>query len=419
LEGLSIHIPRRGAGLTKSGEEEGHEIDTGTPGQDRTQFKFLIEKIIADGTNLTIDPKQEGKDPLIFDIQKLTLRNVGPGQPMAFKASLTNAKPPGLIDSSGSFGPWQRDDPRVTAVNGKYTFKNANLAVFSGISGILSSAGEYHGVLQQIVVDGTTDTPKFALKRGGDSVHLRTKFHSIVNGTDGDTILDPVDATFGKSEFVCRGGVVKQKGDQAKTVSFNALTTHARMEDILRLVVGGKPVLTGGADFRSKIFIPPGHQDVLDKLRLDGQFKIAHAEFTSPEIERRLLALSDRARGISKKEEQQGQGPETVASDFDGRFRLVDGVTDFSVLQFSVPGAAIQLKGTYDLRKQTIDMNGKFRMEATLADTQSGIKHWLLKPFDKFFEKDGAGFEVPITVSGSREHPEISAEAFHHQFTIH
>jgi hypothetical protein len=418
LEGLAIHIPRRGQALTQTGEEEGHEIDTATPGQDRAHFKFTIEKIIADGAELSIDPKIEGKNPLIFDLQKLTLRNVGPGQPMKFDTKLTNARPPGLIDSSGMFGPWQRDDPRATAVSGKYTFSKANLGVFKGIGGTLSSSGQYHGVLQQITVDGTTDTPNFRLKSGGDSVHLRTKFHSIVNGTDGDTILDPVDASFGRSEFVCRGGVVKESGDKDKTVSLDAVTTHARMEDILRLVVGGKPTLTGGVDFRSKILIPPGHEEVLDKLRLNGEFKIAHAEFTSPDIEHRLLTLSDRARGINKKEEQE-QTRETVASDFDGRFRLDNGVTSFSLLQFSVPGAAIQLQGTYNLRTQGIDMNGKFRMQATLADTQSGIKHWLLKPFDKFFEKDGAGFEVPITVQGSRAHPEITAEAFHHRFTIH
>lgn len=418
LEGLEIHIPRRGPALAKAGEEEGHEIDNGTPGQDRTQFKFTIEKIIADGAILNIDPKVEGKNPLVFELQKLALRNVGPGSPMAFQTKVTNAKPPGVIDSSGTFGPWQRDDPRATAVSGNYTFRNANLGAFHGISGTLSSDGHYYGVLQQILVDGKTDTPNFTLKRGGDSVHLRTKFHSVVNGTDGDTILDPVQATFGRSEFICRGGIVKEGSDKHKTVSLDTVTTQARMEDILRLVVGGKPVLTGAVDFRTKILIPPGHEDVLDKLHLDGHFKLLKAEFTSPDTERRLLTLSDRARGISKKEEQE-QPTQTIASDFDGRFRLDDGVTSFSLLQFSVPGAAIQLRGTYNLRTQAIDMNGKFRMQATLAETQSGFKRLLLTPFDKFFEKDGAGFEVPIAVTGSREHPEISADLFHHRFTIH
>lgn len=420
LEGLRIRIPRRGgASLVKTGEEQGHEVDSSTPGQDRTQFKFLIEKIIADGAVLEIEPKIEGKNPLRFEIEKLTLRNVSPGQPMSFNAELMNAKPPGLIASQGSFGPWQRDDPRATAVSGAYNFQNANLGVFKGISGTLSSTGQYHGVLQQINVDGTTDTPNFALKRGGEPVHLKTNFHSVVNGTDGDTILDPVDAHFLASEFVCRGGVLHRGAEHGKTVDLYAVSPHARMEDILRLVMGGgKPILTGNVDFRSKIIIPPGHEDVLDKLHLDGRFKLAQAEFTDPKVEQRLLTLSDRARGISKKEEQD-EPAETVASDFDGIFQLNNGVTSFSRLQFSVPGAAIQLQGSYNLRTQAIDFNGRFRMQATLSQTQSGVKHWLLMPFDKMFEKDGAGFEIPITVSGTRSEPEIGADIFHHRFTIH
>jgi AsmA-like C-terminal region len=417
LEGLTIRIPRRGPSLTQAREEQGHEVDNSAPGQDRTQLKFLIEKIIADGTLLEIQPKIEGKDPLIFDIQKLTLRNIGPGQPMAFDAELTNAKPSGLIASQGRFGPWQRDDPRSTAVSGSYNFQNADLSAFKGISGILSSTGQYHGVLQEINVDGTTDTPNFALKRG-QPVHLRTNFHSVVNGTDGDTILDPVDARFLASEFICRGGVLHQGAGHGKTVDLYAVAPHARVEDILRLIMDGRPILTGAVDFKSKILIPPGHVEVLDKLRLDGRFQLAQAEFTDPKVERRLLTLSNRARGISKKEEQD-EPPQTIASDFDGIFQLNSGVASFSQLQFMVPGAAIQLKGSYNMRTQAIDMRGKFRMEATLSQTQSGVKHWLLKPFDKFYKKNGAGFEMPITVSGTRTQPEIGAEVFHHRFTIH
>jgi hypothetical protein len=64
-------------------------------------------------------------------------------------------------------------------------------------------------------------------------------------------------------------------------------------------------------------------------------------------------------------------------------------------------------------------MKGVFLMKAKLAETQSGIKHLLLKPLDPLFSKDGAGFEVPVKIGGTREHPEISAAIFHKQFTIH
>ncbi len=419
LEGLEIHVPPRGRSSLIQTKQENHDIETAQPGQDTTRFRFDIQTIIADGTVLEIEPKVEGKQPLRFDIAKLTLHSVGPGQALAFQAKLTNAKPPGLIDTTGSFGPWQKDDPRATVMAGKYSFLNADLAVFKGISGILSSTGSYKGVLQHIDVNGETDTPNFALKRAGDRVHLTTQFHSVVNGTDGDTILEPVDAHFLRSEFICRGGVVHEPGAEGKTVSLDAVARHARIEDILHLVVGRKPVLVGDVKFRTKILIPPGHEDVLDKLRLDGQFTLASAEFTSPAVEQRLGSLSDRARGITKKEQTEEQPAGTVASDLEGRFILDRGVTRFQTLKFSVPGAAIRLSGDYNLRSEQLNMSGTFRMQATLSETQSGIKHWVLKPFDRFFEKNGAGFEIPITISGTKDRPEIGADVFHKHITIH
>lgn len=419
LEGLEIYIPPRGRSSLIRGNEQNHPVESSDAGNDSTRLRFLIQTIVADGALLEIEPKIEGKQPLQFHIEKLTLHSVGPGHGMAFKAKLTNAKPPGLIETNGSFGPWQKDEPRTTAVSGNYNFKNANLGVFKGITGVLSSTGTYGGVLQHIEVDGATDTPKFALKRGGAAVHLVTKFHSVVNGTDGDTILDPVDARFLRSEFICRGGVVHSPGPNGKTVTLDAVAKDARIEDILRLIAGrGKPFLTGAVNFKSKILIPPGHEDVLDKLKLDGEFVVSSAEFTSVKVEQRLRALSDRARGISA-ERQENEPPATVASDFHGRFTLDRGKVSLSTLSFSVPGAAIKLNGTYNLRSEQMDMKGLFRMQATLSETQSGIKHWVLKPFDKFFEKDGAGFEVPITVAGTKDHPEIEADVFHKHVTIH
>lgn len=419
LDGLEIHIPPRGRAAEKDIQEDNAQVASAEPGQDTTRLTFLIETIIADDALLEIEPKIQGKRALRFDIEKLRLQSVGPGRPMSFTAKLTNAKPPGSIDSSGTFGPWQRDDPRATAVSGSYNFQNANLSVFKGISGTLASTGSYSGILQHIEVKGATDTPNFALKRGGQPVHLMTTFHSIVNGTDGDTILDPVDARFSNTEFVCQGGVVHVDSTPGKTVSLDAVTEHARMEDILHLVMGdSRPLLKGAVDFKTKIVIPPGNAEVLQKLQLDGRFRLSSAVFTSPDVQRRLLTLSDRARGITKNQEGQ-QAAQNVASNFDGVFKLDNGVVSFSRLIFGVPGAEIHLAGSYDLRAESMDMNGTFRMQATLAETQSGIKHWLLKPFDPLFEKNGAGFLVPIEVKGTREHPEIGTTIFHHHVTIH
>ena len=412
LEGLEIHMPPRGS----TGPKPSSKSNRGA-----TQLRFSIQTIVANGTFLEIEPKVKGKTPLQFDIQELTVHSVGPGQALKFVAKLVNAKPPGLIDSTGYFGPWERDDPRSTPVSGDYTFQNANLGVFKGISGTLSSVGEYHGQLQHIEVNGKTDVPDFSLQPKGDPVRLTTQFHSIVDGTNGDTVLDPVDATFLQSEFICRGGVVHLDGPPGKTVSLFAVPKHARIEDILKLVIGGKtPVMTGAVDFRTKIEIPPGKERVIDKLKLDGTFMLRQAFFSSPKVQQRLNALSERARGISKHEADNDSVPTaTAASDFRVRFKLNRGVATFSQISFHVPAARVDLAGTYNLGSEKVDMNGKFAMQATLSDTQSGVKHWLLKPFDAMFKKNGSGFEVPLEIKGTKDQPEVGTTIFHKKMQIH
>ncbi|MGH9609188.1 MAG: AsmA-like C-terminal region-containing protein [Bryobacteraceae bacterium] len=420
LQGLQIHIPPRGASAFKETFSNGEEVESGEPGHDTTHLQFVVDTIQANSTKLIVAPKTPGKSPLEFDIKNLTLHSVGPGKAMKFVAKLTNVKPPGLIDSTGHFGPWQKDDPRSTPVSGKYTFNNANLGVFHGIGGTLSSKGSYTGVLQHIETQGTTDVPNFSLT-GGDPVDLRTTFHAIVNGTNGDTLLEPVVATFLHSKFVCRGGVTGEPGQKGKTVSLDAKTQGARMEDVLALVVGGKPFLKGAVKFQSKIVIPPGPADVIDKLRLNGQFQVNSATFSDPNVKKKIITLSDRARGISEGEQKEKKKHGTqrlIGSHFRGRFKLAGGRMSFSRLSFLIPGAGIRLHGFYNLKSGRIDMHGAFRMQATLSETQSGVKSWLLKPFNKLFEEGKAGFQAPIEVTGTKEHPVFGIDIFHHEITI-
>jgi hypothetical protein len=416
LEGLEIHIPPRGRRMILHGSA-GEPGETATanpePGQDRTKLKFNIQRIVADGTRLIIDPAVDGKLPLEFDIHRLTLQSVGPNSPMKFVAELTNAKPPGTIHSTGHFGPWQRDEPRSTPVDGDYRFTNANLGVFNGIAGTLASTGRYSGVLQHIIVDGVTDTPNFAVKHTGTPVDLKTKFHAIVDGTNGDTFLDPVDASFRSTELICKGGVYGKQGQQGKTVMLDVTTARGRVEDLLHLTISEeRPMLTGAVDFRANMVIPPGTIDILDKLQLQGNFGITAARFNNSTVQRRIQDLSERARGISKKEAEEAP-QETVASNFRGRFDLRNGLARFSKLSFEVPGALVTLDGTYNLESTAIDMRGLFRMKATLSQTQSGWKRLVLIPFDRLFEKHGAGFQLPFRIEGDKEHPDFHPEFFH------
>ena len=206
---------------------------------------LVVDDVTADGTFLRILPKTEGKEPLDFQITKLTMHSVGPGLPMEFIASLTNPKPPGLIESTGHFGPWQSENPGDSAVDGHYTFTHADLAVFTGISGILSSTGNYRGQLNKIAVSGSTDIPDFRVSSSDHTVRLRTTFEATVDGTNGDTYLHPVDAKFLQTEFLCNGKVEHRPGTQGKFIELDVKTVKGRIDDLLKLAVKGQPAMVG------------------------------------------------------------------------------------------------------------------------------------------------------------------------------
>jgi hypothetical protein len=328
------------------------------------------------------------------------MHSVGRDLPMSFTATLQNAKPPGEIQSTGSFGPWQEKDPGLTPVSGDYTFEHANLGVFKGISGMLSSRGKYKGTLDHIEVDGDTDTPDFTVRVSGHPVDLKTTFHAIVDGTDGDTLLQPVDAHLGRSTIHCEGGVVHNEGEHGKTVSLDITVNDARIEDLLRLAVkSGKPAMTGAIHFRAKFDLPPGDQDIADRLYLKGTFGVGGAHFTSSTMKDKVANLSHRAQG----DPEETGGP--VASNFKGSFILKNGIVTFSQLSFSVPGAGIALSGNYNLDNEQLDFTGTARMQAEPSEMTTGWKSLLLKAVDPFFKKKGAGAVIPIKISGTREQP--------------
>jgi hypothetical protein len=396
LTGLHIAVPPR-------------QSESAVPKSVSSQRKirrFVIAKLDADGTLLEILSGKPEKDPLTFKIHRLTLWGAGPQDPMAFRASLTNALPVGEIESDGQFGPWNNNQPSLTALSGNYTFRQANLSVFRGISGMLSSQGRYRGVLEAIQIRGTTDTPDFKLDVSGNPVHLKTEFQAAVDGTDGDTRLEPVNAQWGTISLTAYGTIEHKAGSEGKTIALDVTVPDGRLEDILRLgVKSSRAIMTGAIAFHTKLVLPPGDQDVVEKLRLNGQFRTLAAHFTKPEIQHKVNELSNRGRG-DPEEADQGR----VSSNFRGTFTLAEGVMTFKNLAFAVPGAEIDLNGTYGLRSEELDFHGTASLQAKLSQTTTGFKSFLLKAVDPFFKGKNAGAVLPIKISGTRDSPSFGLD---------
>ena len=180
------------------------------------KMSIAVTQFLCTDTRLVINTIKPGKAPLSSDIADLQLQDIGPSKPLQFQATLLNPKPVGHIRSTGLFGPLNETSPRESAVVGTYSFTNADLGTLKGIAGILSSTGQYGGTLGRIEANGQTDTPDFRLNISGHPVPLHTEFHAIVDGTDGDTYLEPVKAHFLHSSFTAerQGGT---SGKRART----------------------------------------------------------------------------------------------------------------------------------------------------------------------------------------------------------
>jgi hypothetical protein len=296
-------------------------------------------------------------------------------------------------------------------VTGKYTFDHADLGTIKGIGGILSSVGEFTGQLNRIVVDGTTETPDFSLDTANRPVPLHTKFHAIVDGTSGDTYLQPVDATLDQSNFSCTGAVVNVKG-KGHFIDLDANVPNGRIQDFLELAVKTRPVLmTGRLNMKAKLHIHPGSQRVIERMGLQGGFRLRSIHFTNPEWQDKVDMLSLRAQGQPKLAKP---GADDVSSLMTGQFVLGNARLNLSKLSYSLPGADVNLAGVYSLDGSELDFDGKVRTKAALSNmVATWWKSWLLKPVDPFFRKNGAGAEIPIKISGTRGAPKFGLDLKH------
>lgn len=395
LEGLEMHIPA-------------HRGDSSAPHSSTPiKLSFVINEIVTSNAEIDILRAKVDKPTLVFAIHKLKVKSFQPNHPAAFHATLQNPRPIGEIEVDGELGPWDATEPSLTPLKGKYEYTHADLGTFRGISGFLSSTGKFEGVLDYIYVQGKTEIPDFTVAAGGHSMALNTEFDAIVDGTNGNTYLNSVNAHFLHTSLLISGEIAKYPGQADRKISLKVISQSARVEDLLKIAVKSpNPLLTGDATLNTKVDLRlHSGENIFDRLALAGRFGISAAKFSSSETQDKINSLSQKALG------KPGTTAENdAASDFNGSFTLKDGVMDFSNLQFAVAGAAVKLNGSYDLRGESVDFHGTLRMDAKISQTTTGAKSLLLKFVDPFFAKDGAGALLPIKIQGSRANPSFGLE---------
>ena len=400
VDGLEINFPPRDP---VTGKRPLPDPSAGG-GDDATGV--VVERLTATNARMSIIPREDWKNPKVWDITRLEMTNLRSGQPATFTASLTNPIPEGTIESTGAFGPWQPDEPGDTPLDGDYTFA-ADLGTIEGLEGDLSAVGKMKGTIDRISTTGQTRTEKFRLAElNGDALPLTTAYEAVVDGTKGDVELLRVDVHLGRSEFIARGLVEGTKGIKGKRTVLNVKSSNANLGELLRFASkGAEPPAYGRLHLDAAFDLPQGKQPILSRLQLEGSVRAERVTFTNDLVQDKIDTLSRKAQG-----RPADASIDEVASSVATKFELRDGVFTYEGLSFNVQGADVRLAGTHSLRSKSLKLAGEVLLQATVSQTMTGFKSWLLKPFDRLFRKNGAGTRLVIRVEGTQDQPKVGLE---------
>jgi hypothetical protein len=380
------------------------------------KISFVVDKIVCVDSRIALESSTPGKLPLNFNIASLTLTDVGTKKPMLFDAALSNPKPVGDVHATGHFGPWQADNPRDTLLDGDYAFTNADLSSIKGLGGILSSTGHFDGKMGAIAVAGHTDTPDFHIDLSAHPMPMQTDFRVQVNGLTGDLVLQQIDVNLAHSMLHCSGSLTRVGTPKTGVTGHDTELTmtigpadHGRIEDMLLFALKtNPPILRGSLVTRQRVSLPPGNASVSKRVHIVGSFTVGDAVFASPSFQRKVDEISMRAQGKPKL--ANARDASLATSTLTGEFVQANNQVDVSNLRYAMPGANAQLKGRYSLDGQKFDFKGTIRMDATVSQLTTGWKSKLLRPFDGLLRRNGAGVELPITISGTRSDPKFNLD---------
>jgi hypothetical protein len=360
---------------------------------------LAISKITADGVMLEFLPEDRGKKSYLLKIDRLGITDVGSGTSMSYRATLTNTKPPGVIQSEGKFGPWNPNDVGATPISGSFTYDNIDLSIFKSISGTGHARGQFAGPLARVRTHGNIDVSAFHVDGSDHSVQLATTFDATVNGTNGDVSLTPVVARFRGTRIEVRGSVAGHEGGKGKTADFDVAVPKGRVDDLLYLFNKGEPGMSGDVTLNGKFLWPPGPREFLEEIRLGLAFGMDGSQFTNPNTQDSIDHLSESAGGESKK--VQNEDPRTVLSQLRGNIQVRNGISAISNASFDVPGAHATVRGTYNLLNQRVNLQGTLDTKGNLSDATTGFKALVVKAITPLFKKTKSVRIVPFQVTGA------------------
>jgi hypothetical protein len=346
-----------------------------------------------------------------FPIMELEIRNFQKGRANAYAVHMQNARPWGVIQSNGTFGPLNAQDLGLTPVAGNFTFSSVKLGDAGDIRGTLNSSGQFRGRLAAMEASARSETPDFAVGRGLPTA-VSGQVQCTVNGLTGEVVLEQVAAQSGKTTVVARGGVV----GAPKVANIDISVKNGRTQDVLRPFVHDSVPISGPVWLRAHAYVGPagGGAGFLQRLYVQGAFDVPAERATNETTEKSLSDFSQRAQKqkAGSADDNSAQNTDALSS-LQGPAQIRNGIASSPKLTFHITGAQATLKGTFNLHNQSADLTGNLAMQAEISHAVTGFKSFLLKPLDPFMKKRKAGAVIPIAITGGPGHYKISQDFSH------
>ena len=406
ITGLRVTVPAIGS-------KENHED---FPPGSATDFEgpdTMIERFVVHKSLLEI-LRKDGK-PLSFPIKQLEIRNLHKGEALTYAVDMQNAVPTGHILAHGSMGPAGKDF-LATPINGNFAYTNVNLHDVGDIHGTLDTRGVFKGTLRSMDVETSAESKNFAVDDGRPTP-LSATMQSNLSGDNGDMDIHSIDVKIGATNIHTVGSI---KGNP-KASNLDISVDNGRAQDIMAPFVTKEVPITGPVWIKSHAYLGPPGDGFKERLRVTGTFDVPKEKLTDEKTEKSLSAFSERARGDHKPNtgvDSDGKPPDTtkdVLSSIRGPVKIENWVASSPRLTFEIAGAQATLAGTFRFHGEVAHLTGNLKMDTDISHTATGFKSFLLKPLAPFFRKKNAGAVVPIAVTGTPGHYNVTQNITHNK----
>jgi hypothetical protein len=347
-----------------------------------------------------------------FPISELDIRDFQKGRTNTYAVSMQNAKPWGLIQSTGSFGPLNGPNLSKTPVTGMFSFSFVKLSDVGEMRGTLRSWGQFRGPLGAIEATARSDTPDFAVGHGMPTP-VHGEIQCAVNGLTGEVVLHQVRIQIAETTILASGGIV----GSPKLTNIDVSVTNGRTQDVLRPFVHHRVPIAGPVWLHAHAYVGPSGASFLQRLYVRGAFDVPAERATDQATEKSLSDFSKRAqtgKSAAGDDDSERSDATDALSSLKGPTQIRDGVASSPHLTFQIPGAQATLVGTFSFRDASAHLTGHLAMQSEISHAVTGFKSFLLKPLDPFMKKRKAGAVVPIAITGTPEHYKIDQD-FGHQ----